>query len=222
VPSLSLFGLGALFVGKAVLGDRLDLSALHLVASTLVLPGGAFLLLALVYASRALPPLPRGWARTAALIALLAPAFLLVVLSARPPSADEGRSDGARPRLVVAKSEPLLSVGVEAAVAAERRGYCLNGVFYDLVAGQPSRDPAYRGAVPASVDPSTGAVSCAQLHAEQDKRLISSVAPRRGYCLAGVFYDLVAGQPSRDPAYRGAVLAPIDPSTGAVSCNFPP
>jgi hypothetical protein len=45
---------------------------------------------------------------------------------------------------------------------------------------------------------------------------------RRGYCLDGVFYDLEAGQPDRDPKYRGAVRAYVDPSTGAVSCDFPP
>ena len=34
--------------------------------------------------------------------------------------------------------------------SGEHEGYCLSGIFLDLLKGQPSTDPAYTGAVPAN------------------------------------------------------------------------
>jgi hypothetical protein len=154
-PSLSLFGLGMLLFAKAALGERLNLSAFLLAIALLVLPAGAAVLTALVWSSRALQRVfPARRLLAAALIALLTAALssLVVVLplqerNERPFNQDAGARAagvGARP----------------AEEAAPRQGYCLGGEFYDLAAGQPDRDPMYRGAVPAYVDPSTGAISC--------------------------------------------------------------
>jgi hypothetical protein len=154
-PSLSLFGLGTLFFAKAALGERLHLSAFLLGTALLVLPAGAALLMALVWSSRALERiLPERRLRTATLIALLTAALstLVVVLPLRERDETHFNEDaGARTADMSARP---------AEEAAPRQGYCLSGDFYDLAAGQPDHDPIYRGAVPAYVDPSTGAVSC--------------------------------------------------------------
>jgi hypothetical protein len=176
VPSLSLFGVGLLLSAEAALGDRLDLSVFRLVASLLVLPAGAALLMALVWATRALGRvLPARRLRTAPLIALLAivaPALLVGVLPLGE-SAETASDQDAGARIAVVSARPASQpVGLlaqaptpepsagEEEEAARRRGYCLRGVFYDLLAGQPDYDPNYRGAVLAYVDPETGAISC--------------------------------------------------------------
>jgi hypothetical protein len=154
-PSLSLFGLGMLFVAKASVGERLNLSAFLLGTALLVLPAGAALLMGLVWSSRALERrLPERHLRAATLIALLTVALssLVVVLPLRERDETHFNQDpGARTADRSARP---------AEEAAPRQGYCLGGDFYDLAAGQPDHDPSYRGAVPAYVDPSTGAVSC--------------------------------------------------------------
>ena len=46
-------------------------------------------------------------------------------------------------------------------------------------------------------------------------------AARAGYCLAGRFLDLAAGQPDTDPTYKGATLAIFVKGTG-ITCDPPP
>lgn len=156
VPSLSLFGLGMLFFAKAALGERLSLSAFLVGTALLILPAGAALLMALVWSSRVLEPiLPERRLRAEAVIALLTITALPALVAVLPLRESAGtafnRDAGARRSHVRARP---------AEEATPRQGYCLGGAFYDLVAGQPEYDPNYRGAVPAYVDPSTGAVSC--------------------------------------------------------------
>jgi hypothetical protein len=176
VPSLSLFGMGILLIAKAALGDRLDLSVFRLVASLLVLPAALALLMALVSATRTLERVLPAWRlRTAPLIALLvivAPALLVGVLPLGQSAETASDQDAGARIAVVSARPPSQPVGLlaeaptpdtsvrEEEEAAPRRGYCLGGVFYDLLAGQPDYDPNYRGAVLAHVDPETGAVSC--------------------------------------------------------------
>jgi hypothetical protein len=154
-PSLSLFGLGMLFFAKAAFGERLSLSAFLVGTAMLVLPAVAALLMALAWSSQALGRiLPERRLRAATLIALLTAALSSLVVALPLREGDETHfNEDAGARTADMSVRP-------AEEAAPRQGYCLGRDFYDLAAGQPDHDPIYRGAVPAYVDPSTGAVSC--------------------------------------------------------------
>ncbi len=54
-----------------------------------------------------------------------------------------------------------------------------------------------------------------------DTYMIPSETTRVGYCLDGVFENLLEGQPSFDPAYAGAVPATYEQGIG-ITCDPPP
>jgi hypothetical protein len=51
--------------------------------------------------------------------------------------------------VVAAAADPPAAVAWPQWRPPERAGYCMNGKFEDLIAGQPAVDPAWQGAVPA-------------------------------------------------------------------------